>query len=313
MPESNLPAPAPSVPCLPQPVPSALRAAATDPAFRSRIGVQRAGGFYPAPHRYQVYLCPDCPDSLRVAITLDLLDLGAAVTTTVLTPRTGTDTGTDTDTDTDTGTDTGTGAPAADGPLRLAYEATLHHYDGPLTVPALCDRWSGRVVSNHTPDILRDLAEHLADPARDDLPDLRPAALADDIDALRALLDEALSGDAPPEAQHRALALLDGRLDAAPYALGGRPTAADVDLWVALVRLGGGLGPRPDTGAAGLLDGYDRLRAYVRRLHRLPAFQGNLGPERLASFRRAAGRCADPARPADPVAALAHTLRIGAA
>ncbi|WP_405014890.1 glutathione S-transferase C-terminal domain-containing protein [Kitasatospora sp. NBC_01539] len=295
MSETVLPGPGHAVPCLPQPGPSALRAEAADPdhRFRSRIGVHRAGGFYPAPHRYQVYLCPDCPDSLRVAITLDLLDLGTAVTTTVLTaPAT----------------------PDAGESLRLAYAATLHHYDGPLTVPALCDRWSGRIVSNHTPDILRDLAEHLAGPARDDLPGLRPPALADDIDALRDLLDEALTGDAPAEAQHRALALLDGRLDAAPYVLGGRLTAADVDLWVALVRLGGGFGSCPDAGTADLLDGYDRLRAYVRRLHRLPAFHGHVAPERLASFRRAAGGGADPVRPADPaVVPLPQALRIGAA
>lgn len=106
--------------------------------IRSRIGVGLAGGFYPAPHRYQLYVSEGCPRSLRISITLDLLGLRDSVATTLLTLPAET--------------------PDAFTALRSAYEATWHHYDGPLTAPALCDRWSGRIVSNHTPDILRDLA-----------------------------------------------------------------------------------------------------------------------------------------------------------
>lgn len=106
--------------------------------INSRIGVGLAGGFYPAPHRYQLYLCEGCPRSLRILITLELLGLHDSVATTLLTLPAET--------------------PGAFAALRGAYEATWHHYDGPLIAPALCDRWSGRIVSNHTPDILRDLA-----------------------------------------------------------------------------------------------------------------------------------------------------------
>ncbi|AWZ07595.1 hypothetical protein DRB96_41955 [Streptomyces sp. ICC1] len=53
---------------------------------------------------------------------------------------------------------------AAHDELRRAYEASGHHHDGTLTVPALCDGWSGRVVSNHTPDILEDLRRLGTDP-----------------------------------------------------------------------------------------------------------------------------------------------------
>jgi hypothetical protein len=47
-------------------------------------------------------------------------------------------------------------APRAEVPTALldAYAATQHRYSGPFTVPALCDRRSGRIVSNHVPDIL---------------------------------------------------------------------------------------------------------------------------------------------------------------
>lgn len=52
--------------------------------IRSRIGVGAAGGFYPAPHRYQLYLSQGCPRSLHLSITLDLLGLKDSVATTIL-------------------------------------------------------------------------------------------------------------------------------------------------------------------------------------------------------------------------------------
>lgn len=214
--------------------------------FRSRIGVGLAGGFYPAPHRYELYLSAHCPLSLRVSITLDLLGLKDSVATTLLALPADT--------------------PRAFSSLRSAYEATWHHYDGPLTAPALCDRWSGRVVSNHTPDILRDLADLLTDRAGSCHCPLRPSALAADIDALRDLLDRDVTPGAPPERRSTALDLLDRQLASGPYALGEELTAADVDLWVALAPL----------EAAGDLSSYAFLQDYVRRLDAHPAFRRHL-------------------------------------
>ncbi|WP_328492674.1 cell envelope biogenesis protein OmpA [Streptomyces sp. NBC_00414] len=219
--------------------------------FRGRIGVGLAGGFYPAAHRYQLYLSEGCQRSLRVSITLALLGLENSTATTVLTRPAET--------------------PDAFAALRRAYEATWHHYDGPLTAPALCDRWSGRVVSNHTPDILRDLADlaELAD-LRDGEgpcpPALRPPALAAEIDALRELLDRDVTPTAPPHARAATLTLLDHQLSVNTHALGDAITAADVDLWVALTHLG------TDGGAR---SAYPHLDRYVRRLGRHPAFLGS--------------------------------------
>ncbi|MFF2063063.1 glutathione S-transferase C-terminal domain-containing protein [Streptomyces sp. NPDC058200] len=205
--------------------------------FRARIGADPGGGFYPAPHRYHLYLSRGCPRSLRVSITLGLLGLDETVGTTLLPfPADGCD---------------------ALAPLRTAYETTRHHYAGPLTVPALCDRWSGRVVSNHTPDILDDLARHFTDRDNADLPRLRPASLAADIDAVRELLGEGL-------VQGPALDLLERQLASHPYVLGETQTAADVDLWVALVHL--------DVDAVRRVAAGDRLWSYVRRLGAHPAF-----------------------------------------
>ncbi|MFG2619551.1 cell envelope biogenesis protein OmpA [Streptomyces sp. NPDC048507] len=193
------------------------------PAPRGRIGA----GFLPVPYRYHLYLAEGCPRSRRVRTALALLGLTGSVGTTTL------------------------GAPASLAALRRAYEAAGHHYDGTLAVPALCDTWSGRVVSNHTPDILDDLAVRLAG-----RPDLAPPAPAPFAGALRALLD----ADAPAAARSAALGLLEGWLAVRPYALGSRPTVTDADLWVALQD------PAVLPGAG------PRLRAYVRRLRAHPAF-----------------------------------------
>lgn len=226
------------VPCA---APLRPAAAAQPTRIHSRIGVGLAGGFYPAPHRYELFLSASCPRSLRVSITLGLLGLKDSVATTLL--------GNPAET------------PAASASLRSAYEATVHHYDGPLTAPALCDRWSGRIVSNHTPDILRDLAGLLSGHDEACPSTLRPPDLTADIDVLRDLLDRDVTPDAGLSERSAALDLLSHRLALRPYVLGGELTAADVDLWVALVRLGPAtLGDRP------------RLRDYVGRLRDHPAF-----------------------------------------
>ncbi|MFJ5809507.1 glutathione S-transferase C-terminal domain-containing protein [Streptomyces sp. NPDC093093] len=194
------------------------------PAPRGRIG----SGFSPDPRRYHLYLSAGCPLSLRVTTTLRLLGLADSVGTTLL------------------------GDPSSHADLRAAYEAAGHHYDGTLTVPALCDTWSGRVVSNHTPDILDDLVVGLA--GRPDLAPPAPAALAG---AVRTLLDDA----APPAGRSAALALLEQRLARSPYALGDQPTVTDVDLWVALRH-------HPAAAEAG-----SSVRSYLGRLRAHPAFR----------------------------------------
>ncbi|MFJ6485651.1 MULTISPECIES: hypothetical protein [unclassified Streptomyces] len=110
------------------------------PAPRGRIGA----GFSPVPHRYHLYLRADCLPSQQVTAALAALGLTRSIAVTVL------------------GTEPGAAGYTA---LRLAYEATGHHFDGALTVPALVDSWSGRVVSDHTPDILDDLRFLAAHPA----------------------------------------------------------------------------------------------------------------------------------------------------
>ncbi|MFE2536038.1 glutathione S-transferase C-terminal domain-containing protein [Streptomyces sp. NPDC059371] len=238
-----------SRPCDQFSLPSALRLKPTTTSSAlphrvdSRIGVGLAGGFYPAPHRYELYLSRSCPFSLRIAITLGLLGLRDSVATTLLADPART--------------------PDAFASLRRAYEATEHHFDGPLTAPALCDRWSGRIVSNHPPAILRDLAGLLSGHTTTCPSTLRPPSLTADIEALRDLLDRDVTPSAAPSELAAALDLLDCQLAGRTYVLGDSLTAADVDAWTALTGLGRSraLGSRP------------RLLEYVRRLGDHPAFR----------------------------------------
>ncbi|MCQ4079354.1 glutathione S-transferase C-terminal domain-containing protein [Streptomyces sp. RB6PN25] len=245
-----------------------------------------------------------CPLSLRVSITLDLLGLGNSITTTAIALPAET--------------------PDALTPLRRAYEATRHHYTGPLTMPALCDRWSGRIVSNHTPDILHDLADHLGDPCAPGLPRLRPPARAADIDAIRELLDEdvteaAQRAGAAPKARRRgepletllaALDLLDRRLASGPYVLGDDLTAADVDLWVTLVHLNAVHRRHLDADAVHAISQYDRLWAHVRRLHGHPAFHDNFREDHVARLHRTTCRGPESSGAAVPLPGI---LRLSAA
>ncbi|MFI5764802.1 MULTISPECIES: glutathione S-transferase family protein [unclassified Streptomyces] len=135
--QPTVPAAAPVAAPVQAPARRRVRAA----VLRGRIGT----GFSPEPHRYRLFVAADdCPSCLGVTAAFADLGLRDTVALTVLRP----------------GSD-----PAGHEALRRAYEAAGHDHDGTLTVPALCDGWSGRVVSNHTPDILEDLRRLSVHPA----------------------------------------------------------------------------------------------------------------------------------------------------
>jgi glutathionyl-hydroquinone reductase len=244
-------------------------------AFRGRIGPDASSGFYAAPHRYHLYLTLSCPECLRIAITYDLLRLDDRVNLTLL-PAIPDEAD-------------GTGRAGGYSTLRPAYEATEHHPSGPAAAPVLADRWTGRIVSNHPPHIMRDLAARFGD----DGPRLYPAELADDIDMVAELCEQGITeaaqraGQAAPAAQQereRALdtlltvmcALEDRLASGRPYLLGHALTAADVYLWVALVQLDTVHRWHLDADAVHRLAAHPRLWAYAHRMLAEPAFRRRL-------------------------------------
>lgn len=248
--------------------------------FRGRIGRDARSGFHAAPHRYHLYLALSCHHCLRIAIAYDLLRLQDRVGLTLL--------------------------PAVPDPtngyaeLRPLYEATEHHVAGPALPPVLLDRWTGRVVSNHAPHILQDLATRFGD----DGPELFPAGLADDVATVADLCELGINEAAqragqPPtrdteRERQRALdtvltvlcALQDRLSRGHPYLLGHSLTAADLHLWVTLVQLDTVHRWHLDADAVRRIAAHPDLWAYAHRLLAEPAFRRRLRLEEIADRHR---------------------------
>ncbi|MFF5533074.1 glutathione S-transferase C-terminal domain-containing protein [Streptomyces cinerochromogenes] len=259
-------------------VPSARR---TAPVFRGRIGQDARSGHYAVPHRYRLHLSTACPDGLRLAVGHSLLglDTGCPVTLLPAVP------------------DCPDGGHSA---LRPLYEASAHHYTGPALGPVLSDDWSGRIVSTHTPDILRDLDRFRPGGGTR----LYPSGLESVIEAVERMCAEGVeeaaqrAGRAGADPAERAAALdvlldtlgrLERRLDGEPYLADDRLTAADIELWVTLVQLDTVHRCHLDASAVHRIAGHRALWAYARRLAAHPAFGRHLDLDGIA--RRHHGRC----------------------
>ncbi|MEU9859981.1 glutathione S-transferase C-terminal domain-containing protein [Streptomyces sp. NPDC047971] len=257
-----------------------LPAAVTPPVFRGRIGRDVRSGHYAVPHRYRLHLALSRPDCLGVAVTHGLLGLQDTLPVTLL-PAT---------------PDTPGGGYAA---LRPLYEASAHQYAGPAVAPVLSDAWTGRIVSTHVPDILRDLALRF----RGAGPELRPADRESEIEAVADLCERSVNRAAQRAgelglddlAAHRdplavllaALGRLERRLERQEYVLGDAVTAADVSVWVTLLQLDTVHRWHLDAGAMERVADHPALWAYARRLAARPAFGRHLDLDGIASRHRA--------------------------
>ncbi|WP_320773994.1 glutathione S-transferase C-terminal domain-containing protein [Streptomyces sp. CRN 30] len=257
------------------------------PPFRGRIGRDARSGHYAVPRRYRLHLSPACPHCLGIAITHSLLGLHDVLPVTML-PAVPDESG---------------GGHSA---LRPLYEASSHRHPGPATAPVLSDDWTGRIVSTHTPDILRDLARHFGADGRGG-PALYPHGAEAETDAVRHLCEQGINeaaqaaGDAGTDEAERAASLasllrvldsLEWRLSSGPYLLGDGLTAADVHLWVTLVQLDTVHRRHLDAAAVHRIAGHPRLWAYARRLAAHPAFGGSLDLDAIA--RRHDAHCRGP-------------------
>ncbi|GGW49379.1 glutathione S-transferase family protein [Streptomyces galilaeus] len=251
------------------------------PAFRGRIGSDARSGHYAVPRRYRLHLSPADPDGLRIAVTHSLLGLDRACPVTFL-PAV---------------PDCPDGGHSA---LRPLYEASAHHYTGPALAPVLSDDWSGRIVSTHGPDIARDLARHFGGGRTS----LYPCGRESEIEAVERMCAQGIEGAAQragaagAETSRSAAALdtlletlgvLDRGLGSGPYLIDDQITAADVELWVALVQLDTVHRHHLDADAVRRIAGHPALWAYARRLAAHPAFGVHLDLD--AVNRRHHARC----------------------
>ncbi|WP_432026253.1 glutathione S-transferase C-terminal domain-containing protein [Streptomyces sp. 1222.5] len=251
------------------------------PAFRGRIGRDARSGHYAVPHRYRLHLSTACPDGLRLAVGHSLLALDGSCPVTPL-PAV---------------PDRPDGGHAALLPL---YEASAHHYTGPALAPVLSDDWSGRIVSTHARDILRDLDRF----AYDGGTCLYPCGTESVIEAVERMCTDGIEGAAQSAGRagtdpaERAAALevllgtlgrLERRLLDEEYPVGDRLTAADVELWVTLVQLDIVHRCHLDASAVHRITGHHALWAYARRLTARHAFGRHVDLDGIS--RRHHGRC----------------------
>jgi putative glutathione S-transferase len=134
--------------------------------------------------------------------------------------------------------------------LRSAYEAAVPGYDKGVTVPAVVEVASGKVVTNDYKALEFDLATQWTEFHRDGAPDLFPDKYRDEIEEVsEGVFHDVNNGvyrcgfAKGQESYEKAYAALFGRLDVLSerlsrqrYLVGDTITEADVRLWATLVR-----------------------------------------------------------------------------
>ena len=134
--------------------------------------------------------------------------------------------------------------------IKDAYEARFPGYPRGITVPAIVDVASGKVVTNNFPQMTLDLSTQWREHHRDGAPDLYPEALRPELDeVMRRVYTEVNNGvyrcgfagsqvayDAAYDRLFTALDWLEERLATQRYLVGDTITEADVRLFTTLAR-----------------------------------------------------------------------------
>ncbi|MFJ2030289.1 glutathione S-transferase family protein [Streptosporangium sp. NPDC087985] len=242
--------------------------------FTARI---EAGGEHPPePGRYQLYASYACPWAHRSLIVRELLGLQDVVGVTIVDPIRD---------------EKGWRIPGNDPVTGVEYLSELYlatdpGYEGRYTVPCVWDRTAKRLVTNDYPQITLTLETAFAPWHAQDAPDLYPAELRGEIDALNEVIFNGLnngvyragfatSQEAYDEAVTQVfdtLDLLEERLATRPYLHGDALTESDVRLYPTLARFDAVYHSHFKCAIRRLTD-YPALWAYARGLYAIPAFR----------------------------------------
>jgi putative glutathione S-transferase len=169
--------------------------------------------------------------------------------------------------------------------LREAYDRRETGYPGGVSVPAVVDVPSGKLVTNDFQQITLDLATEWTALHRPGAPDLYPRALRDEIDTVMAQVYEDVnngvyrSGFATNQEEYEAacagvfrrLDLLTDRLGGQRYLVGDTITEADIRLFTTLVRFDAVYHGHFKCNRWKLAEN-PVLWAYVRDLYQTPGF-----------------------------------------
>jgi putative glutathione S-transferase len=207
--------------------------------------ITRRGGRWPVePGRYRLVAAKACPWATRSLIVRQLLGLEQAISLGLAGP-------THDDRSWTFDLDPGGRDPVLGIRfLREAYERRFPDYDQGVTVPAMVDVPSGKVVTNDFPQITHDLFFEWSSYHRGDAPDLWPDAVRDEMDDLmERVYTDVNNGvyrcgfagsqhayDDAYDVLFRALDWLEERLTRRRFLMGDAITEADVRLFTTLAR-----------------------------------------------------------------------------
>jgi glutathionyl-hydroquinone reductase len=237
--------------------------------------IEADGEHPPEPGRYQLYASYACPWAQRSLIVRELLGLQDVVGVTIVDPIRD---------------EKGWRVPGGDPVTGMEYLSELYlatdpDYRGRYTVPCVWDITTKRLVTNDYPQITLTLETAFTPWHAEGAPDLYPAGLREEIDALNAVIFDgfnngvykagfATSQEAYDDAVTKVFTTLDvleERLSGRPYLHGDALTESDVRLYPTLARFDAVYHSHFKCAIRRLTD-YPALWAYARRLYAIPAF-----------------------------------------
>ncbi|WP_020670616.1 glutathione S-transferase family protein [Amycolatopsis nigrescens] len=216
----------------------------TGPHFDARITADGRSGWPVEPGRYRLVVSRACPWASRGLVSRRLLGLESAISVAVADPIQDEQSWRFT-------LDPGDRDPVLGIKyLAEAYHAAEPEYDGGISVPAVVDVPSGKLVTNDYPQITLDFATEWTAHQREGAPDLYPERHRDEIDEINAGVYAdvnaavyeagfAAKQTAYDDAYRRLFARLDllsERLATRRYLVGDTITEADIRLFTTLVR-----------------------------------------------------------------------------
>jgi putative glutathione S-transferase len=174
--------------------------------------------------------------------------------------------------------------------LYQAYAAADPRYTGKVTVPALWDKKTRRIVNNESSEIIRMLNSEFEGIAGDDT-DYYPARLRAEIDRLNDFVYSRINNgvyrcgfartqeayEAAYDALFEALDEMEARLAKSRFLLGDRPTEADWRLFPTLVRFDVAYFSVFRCNKKRIAD-YPDLSRYLRELYRMPGIAQTVKP-----------------------------------
>ncbi len=260
----------------------------SDSRFRDWITPDGSSGFKAEPERYHLYVAYNCPWAHRTLIFRILKKLEHAITVSYALPDIR-----------EQGWQFGSDARFPECTpdtvnsfrhLHQAYTASDPHYTGKVTVPALWDKKTQRIVNNESSEIIRMLNSEFQGIAGEDT-DFYPAPLRPEIDRINQLVYAnvnngvyrcgfARSQAAYEEAYDALFAALDeleARLSRQRYLAGRQITEADWRLFPTLVRFDVAYFPLFKCNKKRIAD-YPNLSNYMRDLYSVPGIAGTVKP-----------------------------------